>query len=83
MALVKRVESGGEGLSRPLKCVIEKAKRESERKQSVRVCVSSWFLSWLSFVEDNTTKHIPLRQSKLKQWLEEHTRKHTRKVTIG
>ena len=83
MALVKRVESGGNGLSLPPKCAIENVKRENERKQSVRVCVSSWCLSWLTFVEDDTTKHIPLCQCKLKQWLEEHTRKHTRKVASG
>ena len=29
-------------------------------------------------MEDNTTKRIPLCQCKLKQWLEEHTRKHTK-----
>ena len=57
---------------------LKRVKRESERKQSVRVCVSSWCLSWLTFVEDNTTKHISLCQCKLKQWLEEHTRKHTK-----
>ena len=39
MALVKRVESEGEGLSLPPKCAIEKVKRENERKQSVRVCL--------------------------------------------
>ena len=49
-------------------------KRENERKQSVRVCLSSWCLSWLTFVEDNTTKHVTLCQCKLKQWLEEYTR---------
>ena len=39
MTLVKRVESGGEGLSLPPKCAIEKVKRENERKEGVRVCV--------------------------------------------
>ena len=39
MVMVKRVESGGEGLSLLPKCAIEKVKRENERKQSVRVCV--------------------------------------------
>ena len=36
------------------------------------LCVSLGSLLW----KTTTTKHIPLCQCKLKQWLEEHTRRH-------
>ena len=48
MALVKRVESGGEGLSLPPKCAIERVKRENERKQSVQMCVCVFMVSLMA-----------------------------------
>ena len=67
-------------------CLLIRHRKGEERKRKKAKCASVclFMVSLMAdFVEDDTTKHIPLCQCKLKQWLEEHTRKHTRKVASG